>query len=146
MTELVGPDDWTRLCTLLDDDPELLPTVRLAVAEEVDPWTALIDGLDDAGALAYLDLKDTGVQLADALPQLPRVFAAGVDLDEVGDVEGDLTAAIVRADSILAPHQLRIVYLDEDSDAYPLVVVPLGNVAEIIEITTRLGFTARAYS
>lgn len=139
-------NDWTRLCALLDDDPELLPAVRLAATNDDDPWTALIDGLDEAGALAYLDWKDTGVQLADALPPLPRVFATGVDLDEVGDVEGALTAAIIRADSILAPHELRIIYLDEDSDAYPLVVVPMKSVDEIIEIVTRLGFTAQVFS
>lgn len=139
-------DDWTRLCELLDDDPELAPGVQRAVNDGEDAWTALIDGLDDAGALAYLDWKDTGVQLADALSQLPRVFATGTELDAVADVEGDLTAAIAHADSILATHELRIVYLDEDSDAYPLVVVPIENVAEIIEITTRLGFVARVLS
>lgn len=138
-------NDWIRLCELLDNDPELVPALLLAVTNDEDPWTALIDGLDDAGALAYLDETDTGVELADALPQLPRVFATGAQLDEVGDVEGDLTTAIVRADSILASHDLRIVYLDEDSDAYPLVVVPISNVAEIIEITQRLGFSARLF-
>ena len=162
----VHANDWTRLCELLDDDPELAPAVRLAVtdpaeyfaqhqgalldrgvesADEVDPWTALIDGLDDAGALAYLDWKDSGVELADALPQLPRVFATGVDVDEVGDVDGALPAAITRADSILATHDLRIVYLDEDSDAYPLLVVPLTHAAEIVELSARLGFSARVF-
>ncbi len=139
-------DDWARLCELLDDDPELAPAVLRAAAGDDEPWTALIDGIDDAGALAYLDAEDTGVELADALPQVPRVFAAGVDVDEVGDVEGDLTAAIVRADAILAPHGLRIVYLEEDSDAYPLVVVPLSHVTEILEIAARLGSTARTFS
>ena len=139
-------NDWIRLCELLDDDPELIPAMRQSIeAGEADLWTSLIDGLDDSGALAYLDWKDTGGELADALSQVPRVFARGIELDEVGDVEGDLTAAIPRADSILAPHELRIVYLDEDSDAYPLVVVPIGNVAEILEITKRLGFTAQAF-
>lgn len=139
-------DEWTRLCELLDDDPELPPAVRRAVGDDEDAWAALIDGLDDAGALAYLDWKDTGVELADALPQLPRVFATGVDVDEVADVEGALTAAIARADGILAPHGLRIVYLGEDSDAYPLVVVPIANVTEILEIAARLGFTAQVFS
>lgn len=146
MSGTAGMNDWTRLCELLDDDPELAPAVKHAVDNDEDAWTALIDGLDDAGALAYLDWKDTGIELADALPQVPRVFATGVDLDEVGDVEGDLTVAIVRADSILASHDLRIIYLDEDSDAYPLVVVSIKNVAEIIEIVTRLGFSAQAFS
>lgn len=138
--------DWIRLCELLDDDPELIPAMRQSIeAGESDLWTSLIDGLDDSGALAYLDWKDTGAELADALAQVPRVFAKRIDLDEVGDVEGDLTVAIPRADSILAPHELRIVYLDEESDAYPLVVVPIENVGEILEITKRLGFTAQVF-
>jgi len=146
MSENTSVNDWTRLCDLLDDDPELAPAVRRAVSDNADAWTALLDGLDEAGVLAYLDRKDTGIELADALAQVPRVFAVGIDLDEVADVEGDLSAAIVRADSILATHDLRIVYLEEDSDAYPLVVVPVANVAEIIEIAARLGFTAQVFS
>ncbi|WP_300268254.1 hypothetical protein [Microbacterium sp.] len=143
---MTNMDDWLRLCALIDDDHKLVQSVRLAVSEGGDAWAALIDGLDDAGALAYLDVDDTGMELADALPQVPRIFAAGVDIDEVGDVDGDLAAAIVRADSILAPHDLRIVFLEEDSDAYPLVVVPIANVAPILDIVGRLGFTARAFS
>lgn len=143
---MTNMDDWLRLCTLIDDDHELVQSVRRAVSEGGDAWAALIDGLDDAGALAYLDVDDTGMELADALPQVPRIFAAGVDIDEVGDVDGDLAAAIVRADSILAPHDLRIVFLEEDSDAYPLVVVPIANVAPILDIVGRLGFTARVFS
>lgn len=146
MSETDGMDEWTRLCALLDDDPELAPSVRRSVRDGDDAWAALIDGLDDAGALAYLEENDTGVELADALPQVPRVFAAGVEVDEVADVDGALTAAIVRADGILASHDLRIVYLEEDSDAYPLVVVPIANVAEILEIAARLGSTARVFS
>ena len=136
-------DDWTRLCALIDDDPELAPGVREAIDD--DPWGALIDGLDECGALAYLDWKDGGMQLADALPQLPRVFRTGADLDEVGDVDA-LEAAIVRADEFLAPHGLRIIRLEEDSDAHPLVVVPTANVAEIVELAAKLGHEARTFS
>lgn len=157
---------WARLCELLDDDPVLAPAVELAGTdpaayfaqnqsellgrgieseEEVDAWVALIDGLDDAGALAYLDGTDSGAELADALPQLPRVFRARASLDAVGDVTSELPAAIVVADSILAPFDLRIVYLDEDSDAYPLVVVPRSNVTEILEIAARLDHSARVF-
>lgn len=141
--------DWARLCELLDDDPMLQPDVERAAADsndEADPWMALIDGLDDAGALAYLDPDDSGVELADALTEIPRVFRAGVDLDRVGDVEGDLITAIVVADGILAAHDLRIVHLEEDDDAYPLVVVPRANGPEAIALVSRLGHSARAFS
>jgi len=137
-------DDWTRLCDLLDDDPEIAPAVL--EADDDDRWTALIDGLDEAGALAYLDENDSGVELADALPALPRIFRAGIDVEEVGDIDGDVTMAIARADEILAPHGLRLVYLEEDTDAYPLVVVPAENVSAILELTERLDHSARTFS
>lgn len=140
-------DDWARLCALLDDDPELEPAVRQAVADQVDAWQVLIDGLDEAGALAYLDAQDTGVELADALPALPRIFRSGVDVDAVGDVDGDgdLPAAVSRADELLGPHGLRLLYLDEDSDAYPLVAVPIANIEEIIALSGKLGHVARSF-
>lgn len=138
-------EDWARLCELLDDDPELLPTVLDAADDDGDPWAALIDGLDDSGALAYLDADDTGVELADALAQLPRVFRSGLELDEVGDVTGGIEAAIASADSILAACGLRIVFLEEEADSYPLVVVPRGHVAEILGIASRFGRDARTF-
>jgi len=159
-------DDWTRLCGLLDDDPEIPGPVLQALsdpegyfaehqqqqldrgiesADEIDPWLVMIDGLDDAGALAYLDWKDSGVELADALAGLPKVIRTGVDTDPIGDVEGDLEAAIARADELLATQGLRLVYLDEDSDAYPLVAVPSENVDEIIAVAERLGYEARTF-
>lgn len=140
--------DWARLCELLDDDPALAPAVEEALADpagESDPWLALIDGLDDAGALAYLDQQDSGVELSDALPQLPRVFRTGVDLDRVGDVEGDLPSAVVAADGILSAHDLRVVHLEEEDDAYPLVVVPRANVTEVIDLASRVGHSARVF-
>lgn len=137
-------DDWGRLCALLDDDPELVAAVRDALAAGDDPWGALIDGLDDAGALAYLEPSDTGMELADALAGVPRVFRTGLDLEVVGDID-ELDAAIARAETLLAPHALRIVYLAEDSDAVPLVVVPAAHAAEIVTLATGLGHEARLF-
>lgn len=159
-------DVWTRLARLLDDDPQLVASVGLAAAdpaayfsaherdlvdrgigepEDVDPWLVAIDGLDEAGALAYMDWKDTGVELVDALAGLARVARAGIDLETVADVDGDLTAAVTAADALLAPHGLRLVYLEEDSDAYPLVVVPAADAEAIVDLATRLGREARTF-
>lgn len=139
--------EWTRLCALLDDDPELAAAVRRAVesADGVDPWLVVLDGLDDAGALAYLDGRDSGVELADALAELPRIFAAGVDLDPVGDVGGELPDAVAVANGILAAHGLTLVYLEEDSDAYPLVAVPAGDAEQIVALASGLGHVARTH-
>ncbi len=137
--------DWARLCRLLDDDPELLAAVADAADEpDGDPWLAVIDGLDDAGALAYLDTQDLGSELVDALAGLPRVFRTSVDLGSVADID-ELPAAIAAADRLLAPHDLRIVYLEEDSDAFPLVVVKPGDAVAIVELAARLGHEARVF-
>jgi len=159
-------EEWERLCALLDDDAELAPAVRLAVdrpadyyaahadelrargiesADDVDPWLVMIDGLDDAGALAYLDWKDSGAQLADALVELPRIFATGVDLDPVGDIETDLPTAVAVANGILDAHGLALVYLDEDSDAYPLVAVAADDAEQIVALASTLGHIARTH-
>ena len=135
--------DWTRLCDLLDDDPELAPAVH--DADEDERWEALIGGLDDAGALAYLESDDTGMELADALPALPRVFRAGIDLSPVND-EDDLDAAIALADGILAPHGLTLIRLEEESDACALVAVPAENATAIIDLADTLGHAAHASS
>lgn len=137
---------WARLCALIDDDPVTLSAVQQAAVDpQLDTWLVLIDGLDDSGALAYLDSQDSGVELSDALAGVPRVFRSHADLDRVADVDGDLQDAIACADAILAPHGLRIIYLAEDSEAYPLVVVPIENVDEILTIATRLEHEVRAF-
>ncbi len=154
-----------RLCRLLDDDPVLAASVGGAAADpaefftahedelrargvaspaDVDPWLVIIDGLDEAGALAYLDPDDTGMELADALAGVPRVFRAGIDLEPVADVD-ELDAAIMRADALLAPHALRIVYLAEEPDACPLVVVPAAHADEIVALAAGLGREARVF-
>ncbi|WP_210506072.1 hypothetical protein [Naasia sp. SYSU D00057] len=124
---------WKRLCTLLDDDELLWPGVREALEEDGDPWEALLSGLDDAGALAYLDAEDTGMELADALAQLPRVFRLQPDLGRVTDTD-DLAEAMAVADEILAAKGFRLVMLDdeEDEDASSLVVVPAGSLDDVV--------------
>lgn len=138
---------WIRLCMLLDDDVELRTAVQSAVdsAEDVDPWLVMIDGLDDAGALAYLDQKDSGAQLVDALAGLPRILAAGVDLDLVGDVEADLPTVVTVANELLAVHGLALVYLEEEPDAFPLVAVSAADAEQVVALVSELGHTARTY-
>lgn len=137
--------DWIRLAELLDEDPEVAAELGRASAT-TDLRGVLFDALDDAGALAYMEWSDSGVELADALAQVPRVFRTGADLDEVGDVDGALADAIAEADGILARHGLQSVYLDEGSDACPLVVVARSDVDEITALGTRLSLRPRVFS
>ncbi|MGP6176333.1 DUF6630 family protein [Microbacterium sp. A196] len=132
-------DDWTRLCRLLDDDPELTPATLDSVEAGESPWDALIEGLDDSGALAYLDKRDTGAELADALPALPRIIRTGIELDEVGDIN-ELDRAITSANELLAAHGLTLLYLadPDDEDAHPLVAVPTADLNEINALIEKL--------
>lgn len=129
---------WERLCRLLDDDEHLWPTVRDALLEGADPWDALIGGLDDAGALAYLDAEDTGMELADALAQLPRVFRLQPDLGAVNDTD-ELDAALRSADATLAAADFRLLLLDDgDEDAFALVVVPAEHAGQAVGLADEL--------
>ncbi|WP_158277216.1 DUF6630 family protein [Serinibacter arcticus] len=142
---------WNRLCTLLDDDPQVGEAVALALAAATDDtdtdaaWAALIDALDEAGALACLDRADTGDLLVDAVAPLPRVARAAregdVDLGAVVDVD-DLTEAIALANATLAVVGLELIALDEedgDDDCLPLVAVGTDDVAEITALVEALG-------
>lgn len=131
---------WQHLCALLDDDPHLWVAVEASLEEaDVDPWDELIGGLDDSGALAYLDAEDTGMELSDALAQLPRVFALQPDLDEVNDID-DLDEAMRTADAVLDETEFRLVELeDADDDAHALVVVHAESVPDIVRIAAALG-------
>jgi len=143
-----GIDDtasWKQLTALLDDDPQLWPDVSEAIEEGDDPWEALIGGLDDAGALAYLDVDDTGMELADALAQLPRVFRLQPKLGEVNDTD-ELREAIAVADGVLAEGGLRLLMLEDDDDqAHALVVVPAGAVDEIVDVAASLGHAVTTF-
>ena len=133
--------EWQRLCALLDEDESVREAVGDALAAGDDPWEALLDGLDEAGALAYLQTDDTGMELSDALAQLPRVFRLQPDLGEVTDTD-ELDAATTAADRILSAADLRVVRLVEEDDAWPVVVVPASAVEEIQALIEALGHEA----
>lgn len=135
--------DWRRLCALLDDDESVWTAVESALERDEDPWEGLLDGLDDAGALAYLRADDTGMELSDALAQLPRIFALQPDLDEVTDTD-DLGEALRAADAAVADGGLQLLRLVEEDDpaSWPLIAVPRERVNAAIEAAEALGHRA----
>lgn len=133
--------EWRRLCALLDEDESVWQAVEEALEAGEDPWEALLDGLDEAGALAYLQTEDTGMELSDALAQLPRVFRLQPDLGEVTDTD-ELDEATAAADRILSAADLRVVRLIEEDDAWPVVVVPTSAVPEIERLIGEVGHEA----
>ncbi len=144
--------DWERLCSLLEPDPEVWGSVRRALGDaggeaDGDPWAALVDALDESGAIACLDTGDTGDLLVDAVRALPRLRRAElssgreVDLRPVVDVD-DLDEAIAGARGALAAVGLDLVALDEgdgDEECLPLVAVARPDVAEITALIGSLG-------
>jgi hypothetical protein len=147
MADVADSVEWERLTRLLDDDEHLWPRVLEALEDDdEDPWEALLGGLDDAGALAYLHEDDTGMELADALAQLPRVFRLSLDLGRVNDTD-ELDAAMGEADALLGGSGFRLVLLeDDDDDARALVVVSAGAVDEIAELATAVGHSVTSFA
>jgi len=138
--------EWSRLSELLDDSADVAAAVAQAADDPgVDPWAVLIDALDGAGALAYLDWKDSGQQVAAALALLPRIADAGLDLGEVAAAEEDAPAAVAAVNRALDAYGITVVHLDEDSDAYPLVAVASGDADRVAALAQSLGRTARVY-
>lgn len=155
---------WARLCALLHDSPAVATDVALArdipeayfaayeddlldrgieSPDEVHPWLALIDALATANALAYLDWKASADDLVSAIGSLPHLAGRGIDLDPLRGSGDRLEAVLGHADRLLADQGLRLLHLDEDSDAYPIVVVPERDAAEIVVLAAQLGNDAR---
>ena len=136
---------WRRLCGHLSDDPAVWEALSDQVAgdesaETEDIWQSLIEGLDDSGDLAFLDRGDSGAELATALESLPRLHGTDLDLDLIGDIEGSLSQAIIRADEVLAGDGLRLLHLPdaEDPEAYPLVAVRIEAFDDVQQLLTLL--------
>lgn len=136
-------EDWRRLCALLDDDPAVWEAVDAALTAGDDGWEALLDGLDEAGALAYLQVDDTGMELTDALVQLPRVYRLRPDLNAVTDTD-DLVEAMRLADAVLAAGALRLLRLveEDDDESWPVVAVDAGAGSDIEVLAAALGHEA----
>lgn len=148
MTDLAA---WDRFAALLTDDPGVAPQVRLAVADpagylaahedallqrgieeadEVEGVVALVDALQGAGEVAYLDWKEEAGEVRAQVAGLPRVRAAGVALDAAG--EGSVEQVARAISRLLGPAGLVVVQVDEGSDAYPLVAVPADRLPALV--------------
>lgn len=146
---------WTRLTALVTEDPRVLPEVIAAVtdpagylathrealsdrgitaADEVEGIVGLVDALDAVGEVAYADWKEEADEVRALLARLPRVRAAGIALtggpDDDPDDDPERVAA--RANRAVAPAGVRIVQLDEGSDAYALVALPAAVVRDAV--------------
>ncbi|MGD7788325.1 DUF6630 family protein [Propionibacteriaceae bacterium Y1700] len=155
---------WRDLATLLTDDTSVLAALTQAVADppayfrdhedaldergiddpdDITGTIALIDALMDTGELAYLDWKSASEDVAGLLARLPRVQEAGIDLDRAGESQADVETVVAMVNRLLEPAGLVVIIIDEDSDAYPLVAVPLDRLPRILAAATPAGATIR---
>jgi len=160
--QTTDPAIWQRLCEALTSDPELWQVVQLALAEPavylerfrerqsdrsivtveaVSPWIALVDWLHEHDRLIELDWKNTSVDLAENLSLLPLLYDLDVAPIEIEEVH--VSFAVPRANAILAPRFLTLLYLDIDSDSYPLALVSTEAAPRIQQLAADLGHVAR---
>ena len=145
LTELLGGD--ARLCRAVEaavDDPtayfeRAATALAHRVAEPVTDlgWLVLIDGLERTGRIAELDWKedpeDIAVALRGMVPRRAWKAIAGL---------GGATCPeyLARATRALHGHRLALVWLDANSDSYPIAVVETGDLARVVRLANRAGY------
>jgi uncharacterized RDD family membrane protein YckC len=154
---------WQQLCESFSSDPALWAEVRSALttpqeylaafgdrlanrgiesADEVSPWIALVDWLDENDRLVELDWKSSSGDLVDYLSTLPPL-ATGVDLSPVAAENVAFGFAVQRANAILARSFRTLLFLDIDSDSYPLALVSAEAAPRIQQLAVAVGHVAR---
>ncbi|XSS43859.1 DUF6630 family protein [Propionibacteriaceae bacterium Y1685] len=127
----------------LRDHEDALDERGIDDADEVTGTIALVDALMGTGELAYLDWKAASEDVAGLLADLPRVQETGIDLDPAGESQADLEAVVIMVNRLLEPAGLVVIIIDEDSDAYPLVAVPLDRLPSIMDAAEKADATIR---
>ena len=112
-------------------------------AEELEGVIPVVEALQDAGELAYLDWEEPADEVVGKLAGLPRVAQSGVDLAPLTDSEDSVEQVAAQANELLRPAGVVIVVLDEDSDAFPLVAVPVDRADQVVALGQRLGSDVR---
>lgn len=155
---------WTDLCDLLSDgDRTLLSELILARhqpgayfarfedalwergiedARGVDPWLALVDGLQSRGRLREFDWKLEADDLAFQLQRLVPCKDRNIALDRLRTSEATGDALLSIAAAGLAEHGLGLLLLEIDGDCYPLTVCPSHVAPDVVRLATRIGKSA----
>lgn len=111
--------------------------------EELRGVIPVVEALQDAGELAYFDWKEPADEVIGKLKPLPRIAGSGVDLTPLADSEDSVEQVAAQANELLRPAGVVIVVLDEDSDAFPLVAVPVDRADQVVALGQRLGSDVR---
>jgi len=140
--EMTGTTDWQRLCEAFTSDPGLWADVRVALdTEGTSPWEVLVEWLDEHDRLLQLGATSSSVDLADYLSTLPLLER--FDLGPVAAQTVPVVFAVPRANAILARNFYELLYLEVDSETYPLALVSTESSGRIRQLAASVGHVAR---
>jgi hypothetical protein len=148
---------------LLVADPSLAEEVRLALASPDEyvrrfreplhrrgienprsdlPWIALVNGLAARGRLHELDWKEASEDIAWKIDRLLPNRATRADRWAwLAQWEDKLPHEVLPAIAArLAEEGLAVVTIDIDSDSYPMMVLPVGQVEECQRLAQAAGY------
>lgn len=163
--------DWSALTTLICDDNASVASVASVGSFDTnaDAWfdahadellhrgiddpamltgiVVLVDALERTGQLVNLDWKSPVDDVVGLLGRLPAIAATSIDLTVlIGPghaAEADVETVVRWVNGLLAPAEVTVAILDEDSEAYPLVAVPSRAVDTAVVTAGRLGVGVR---
>jgi hypothetical protein len=106
-------------------------------------WIALVDALADHELLAEVDWKEADDEIVARLRELSSSPAEGWSWYAGPDEDGLPTYDFLQlAGERLAAEGTALAVLDIDSDCYPLVLLPVGQAADLVDLASAAGFTA----
>ncbi|OYO01100.1 hypothetical protein B0O41_2975 [Propionibacteriaceae bacterium ES.041] len=161
---MAGEANWCTFTALITDNAEARAAVQQSAddpqgyfdareedladrgIEDVEELTGVIpvvDALERAGELAYLDWKEPADEVVGKLARLPRVAGSGVDIPVLADSDGEVEQVTAQVNELLRPSGVVVAVLDEDSDAFPLVAVAADRADQVVELGQQLGSDVR---
>ena len=109
---------------------------------DVNPWLALIDGLETRGLLREFDWKLDANELAFQFERLLPCKKENVQLPKLRHSSAIGANLLHSAANELKSYSLGLVCLETNSDCYALMVVPIDNIPNIVELITSIGHNA----
>jgi hypothetical protein len=134
---MLAPGAAKRVTLAFDDAEAYAKRYRRALEErglsEVDPWIAVVDALEEAGALASIDWKTDADELGLVIRRLlgkPLRWPKGTDHDERSTAE----LLEIFGERLVREHSMTLAHLDIGADEYELVLVPSAHARRLLTL------------